>query len=254
MRRGMLLILLLCTVPLAAGVAWRQEKNAAFSDKEHLVFSVHWQFITVGSAVMDVRGIEEVRGRPCYHIVTEASTSSFFDAFYKVRDKNESFMDTQSLSSLRYVSHICEGKYCSQETIELFGDTGRYEIAVSTKCGPTSPWVQDVLSALYYLRTRQLEPERTYSIDAQSGDKTWPLTVKVLGRAKVHVPAGRFDCVVVEPKLREGAGIFKAQGKLTVWLTDDARHMPVLMRSKIAIGAIEAELTESEATNGSKTN
>lgn len=65
----------------------------------------------------------------------------------------------------------------------------------------------------------------------------------VRGREKVETPAGTFDCLVVEPTLRSGA-FFKNEGKLTIWLTDDDRRMPVLMRSKLPIGAISVELTE----------
>jgi hypothetical protein len=57
------------------------------------------------------------------------------------------------------------------------------------------------------------------------------------------VGAGAFDCLVVEPVLKY-SGIFENKGKLTVWVTDDQRRIPVLMRSKILIGAISAVLEE----------
>jgi hypothetical protein len=47
----------------------------------------------------------------------------------------------------------------------------------------------------------------------------------------------------VEPVLKY-PGIFENKGKLTVWVTDDQRRIPVLMRSKILIGAISAVLEE----------
>jgi hypothetical protein len=46
---------------------------------------------------------------------------------------------------------------------------------------------------------------------------------------------------VVEPILR-GPGVFTQKGRLTVWLTDDARRMPVLMKSKVVIGHVAAVL------------
>jgi hypothetical protein len=242
-----IVVLLICVAKMCFSgdeFKWRTEENRAYTEHEHLGFSVKWQFVTVGSAVMDVRGVENVRGRECYHIVTEAITAPFFDAFYKVRDQNESFIDKQSLCPLRFISRQCEGSFCKQETIEFFQESGGYRVAESTKTGTITLYVQDVLSGLYYMRTRDLEVGKIYSIDAQSGDKAWPLSVTIIGLNEVTVPAGTFHCVVVEPKIREGAGIFQAKGKLTVWLTDDERHMPVLMRSKIAIGAIEAELIE----------
>jgi hypothetical protein len=59
----------------------------------------------------------------------------------------------------------------------------------------------------------------------------------------VTVPAGTFDCLVVEPVLQTSS-IFEHKGKLTIWLTDDSLKMPVLMRSKVVVGAFEAVLKE----------
>ena len=47
----------------------------------------------------------------------------------------------------------------------------------------------------------------------------------------------------IEPLLRAG-GIFKNKGRLVVWITDDERRMPVLMKSKVTIGSISVVLTE----------
>ena len=69
--------------------------------------------------------------------------------------------------------------------------------------------------------------------------------MKVLGREVVETPAGKFKCVVIEPKLKAG-GIFKNKGRLVIWLTDDERRMPVLMKSKVAIGSISATLVEAK--------
>ncbi len=49
--------------------------------------------------------------------------------------------------------------------------------------------------------------------------------------------------MTVEPFVRD-AGPFRHQGKLTIWLTDDARHLPVLMKSKVPVGSINAVLQQ----------
>jgi hypothetical protein len=68
--------------------------------------------------------------------------------------------------------------------------------------------------------------------------------VKVLRKEHVRVHAGEFDCIVVQPVLRY-PGLFEQKGKLTIWLTDDAKKMPVMMRSKVVIGSINAALKEA---------
>ena len=55
------------------------------------------------------------------------------------------------------------------------------------------------------------------------------------------MPAGKFNCLLIEPFLA-GDGLFKASGRLWISVTDDDRKMPVLMKSKILVGSVTAEL------------
>ena len=171
--------------------------------------------------------------------------------FYKVQDTNEVWLDKQSLLTVRYEKQIKEGKYQIEETSDLLDQinhhwkTRSYRVdknSYEEKEGPLPPNALDAFGSLYYIRTLPLQVGQTYTVDVHSGDKVYPLTVSVLKREKIKVPAGKFDCIVVEPFLR-GPGIFVSKGKkLIVWLTDDERHMPVRMRSEVFIGHVSAEL------------
>lgn len=99
----------------------------------------------------------------------------------------------------------------------------------------------DALASLYYIRTLDLKVGNSVFINNYSDKKNYALEVKVLKKEKVKVPAGRFFCVVVEPIL-QASGIFKHEGKLKVWLTDDKYKIPVKMKSKVAVGSITTEL------------
>ena len=108
---------------------------------------------------------------------------------------------------------------------------------------PISVGAQDVLSSLYYVRMMDLTVGRSVFIENHADKKNYPLEIKVLRKERVTVPAGRFNCIVVEPSVR-GAGLFSHKGKLTVWLTDDAARVPVLMKTKVVVGSISAVLTD----------
>jgi hypothetical protein len=103
--------------------------------------------------------------------------------------------------------------------------------------------VQDALSSFYLTRFLALPVGGRVAFDYHASRKTAVMEVRVLGRETVHTPAGKFDCVVIEPLLKAG-GIFKNNGRLVIWLTDDARRMPVQMRSKVAIGSVKVVLQE----------
>jgi hypothetical protein len=103
--------------------------------------------------------------------------------------------------------------------------------------------VHDVLSAFYYVRTVPLPTGATLSIPTHDNKKSYEMVVKVHKRERVEVPAGKFDCVLVEPMLKS-EGVFKSKGSILVWLSDDARRIPVLVKSKIPVGSVSVSLTD----------
>jgi hypothetical protein len=80
-------------------------------------------------------------------------------------------------------------------------------------------------------------------IDVHDGGKNWSVEIQTLGREKLKTPLGEFDTIKIRtyPKYE---GVFMHKGEIFIWLTDDARKVPLLMKSKIAIGSIIATLTE----------
>lgn len=219
----------------------RYVENVAFGVNEKFVYEINYGFINAGGATMEVARLIEYNGRPCYQTITNAFSNSFFSTFYKVDDRVESIIDAIGIFSWRFEKHLREGKYRAdrQDTFDQ-----RLNLVYSGKdTVEVSPFAQDALSVLYYVRTQELEVGKSLYVNNFTDGKQYPLEVRVLRKEKVTVPAGTFDCVVVEPLL-QSVGVFKHEGKLTVWLTDDRLKMPVLMKSKVLVGSISAELSE----------
>ncbi len=228
--------------PSATEFNWRKIENNAFGVGEKLKFHIKWQFITAGVATMNIDEIVQINGRSAYKIVSEARSTPFIDTFFKVRDTNISFMDVESVCSHKFESNIQEGGYKKYEFIEFDQINNVFKLS-DGKTGSTRPYVQDVFSSLYYARLQNLEDGGELTVDTHSGDKTYPLIIKVHKKEKIRVPAGEFECYKLEPRLK-GEGIFKAKGKLLVWVTADQRRMPVLMKSEVFIGSVDAVLVE----------
>jgi hypothetical protein len=214
-----------------------------FGAGEKLVFSVQYGLVTAGEATLEVRNLAAIGGRPAYRIISDARTNDFFSKFFSVRDRYESYMDTTALHSLRYEKHLREGKFKRDDAVDF--DQAGHRAVYKDKTVPIPPRTQDVLSALYYVRTLPLQVGQSIALANHTDGKNYPLIVKVLGREHVKVDAGEFDCIIVEPILR-GPGVFTQSGRLTVWLTDDRRRMPVLMKSKVVIGHVAAILKSYE--------
>jgi hypothetical protein len=77
----------------------------------------------------------------------------------------------------------------------------------------------------------------------------YDLDVRYLGKETIEVPAGKFECIVVEPLVKEG-GLFKSEGSIIIYITNDEAKMPVRVKTKVIIGSINADLTSYEGVKG----
>ncbi len=213
-----------------------------FKAGESLRFSVQYGFIHAGSAWLEVPEITDWHGHPVWRLVARAESNGFFDKVYKVRNRIESMWDVEHRFSWRYFEDRHEGHYTANDTIHFEPDSLRMRY----KNGLTYPVpgpVQDALSSFYMTRFKALPIGGRVAFDYHASRKTALMEVRVIGRETINTPAGKFKCVVIEPLLKAG-GIFKNNGRLVIWLTDDERRMPVLMKSKVAIGSVKVVLQE----------
>jgi hypothetical protein len=227
----------------------RTVENGAFRVGERLRYRLRYGPIIAGNAELAVEEIVLFRGRPAYRIVSRARSNKFFSKFYKVDDHVESLTDVDGLFSWWAEKHLREGRYRADRRTE-FDQLNRRIYSNEDTLQQAPPFVQDILSGMYYLRTFDLEVGQEILLDTFSDGKLYPLRIKVLGREPVKTPAGRFDCLVVEPFLQTPA-LFKQKGRIQVWLTNDRRKLPVLMRTQIyvsafSLGSVVAELEEME--------
>jgi hypothetical protein len=211
-----------------------------FAPGEELRFTVKFGPVRAGEARLSVHGPETVDGQVAYRFRSTAESSRFFSTFFPVKDQVESVWSVDSRLPLRFEKHIREGKYAKDGGMRFDHAQGRATYT-NGKSFPFPEGSQDVLSAFYFVRSQALVPGMLLIVPNHTDGKNYPVQVRVLRREKVTVPAGTFTCLVVEPLLKS-AGLFKQEGNLTIWLTDDVRHMPVLMKSKVAVGSIAAEL------------
>ena len=213
-----------------------------FGPGEKLVFNITYGIVVAGEATLEIVGMTEYQGHACYNIQSKTKSNRFFSSIYKVRDKIVSYLDAEELYSRYFYKRLREGDY--KKNVEISFDhealLARYSNGNEY---PTVAGIQDILSAFFFVRSLELEPGVEYAVPAHSSRKTYDLKVLVHGRERVKVPAGEWDCLVVEPII-EGDGLFKHEGKLTLYLTDDRYKMPVLIKTKVPVGTIDVELKE----------
>lgn len=220
-----------------------------FGVGEHATYDVKFGAIHVGTANTLVKGIEQVRGRAAWHTVLQIKGGTFF---YKVNDVFESWIDKETFSSLRFYQTQEEGSKDRKKRYEIFPDSAKY-VEMDKNPPKTSPGVKDPLddgSFLFFVRTLPMKVGETYESNRYFRPDRNPVRVKVLRKETIEVPAGKFSCIVLQPVIKT-KGIFSENGNAEVWVTDDARHIVVQLKSKLSIGSINLYLKSYKAGAGS---
>ena len=220
----------------------RTLESLPFGPGEESTFELGYGVIKAGEATISVVGSLDYFGQKVIHFRTRARSNKFFDAFYKVRDQADSYADADSLFARYFNKHLREGGY--ERDVEIhFDQINGVAYYPSGKESEAPRGTHDIITAFFRVRTLPLEPGEVIRMDAHGDKRLYPLQVHVLRRERIDTIFGKTDTIVVQPMITE-EGLFNHQGDLFVWITDDERRVPVLMRASGPVGAIEARLTK----------
>ena len=212
-----------------------------FEVGERLVYDVKFGPLSVGTATMEVLGIEQVRGIPAYHIVFEVRGGN---RLYRVEDRYESWFDVRTLASLRYVQNIREGGYRRNSVFEIHPDRRVY-VEGDGEPQPSVAQPLDEGSFIYWMRTIPLEVGQAYSFNHYFRPDRNPVRVTVVRRERVKVPAGEFDAIVLQPVIQT-KGLLSEAARTEIWLSDDDRRMLLKMESHLKFGTLSLHLRNTQ--------
>lgn len=208
-----------------------------FAIGERLHYTVRVAKLGRGRAVMELRKLDTVRGKRVFHSTFKIDGSLLF---FKVDDLYESWFDPNSLISVRYHQNIDQGSYERDRTYEIFADRGVYRGPDQVEV-PTVEQPLDDGAFLYFLRTIPLEVGKTYTFNRYFKPDRNPVTVHVVRRERIRVPAGEFDAIVLQPKIK-AKGIFAEGARAEVWIADDSSRMMLQMKTRLPFGAVVFQL------------
>lgn len=222
-----------------------------FGPGEDLRYGVRLGRVPVGDAVLRIPRIDTVRGFPSYHIEMELDLSTIA-GLLKLRNSYDSWLDTRTLVSRRFVRDIDEPGYEGTRHFEIYAEEKRWERTDEDKSGTAPLLAIDEIAFLHYVRTLPLEVGEELTLHRYFKEESNPVTLRVLRRERIEVPAGVFDAVVVQPVFKT-SGIFSEGGEAEVYYTDDEDRHIVYLRSKIpVVGAMSLHL--ESVTKGTPLN
>jgi hypothetical protein len=104
--------------------------------------------------------------------------------------------------------------------------------------------VQDVVSAIYYLRTQKLELGSSFEMEVSDSGRVYKVPVRVTERKQMKTAIGKVNAVNVVPQLFGEGAMLSTKGQLSIWLTDDRRHIPVKAQLKGDFGTFDITLKQ----------
>jgi len=227
-----------------------QPRIEALNPGESLTYDISWSHIvTAGTATMEIKEGTLPDGKQVLRFIVTTHSAGLVDTFYPVSDRLESVFDPGIMQPLKFSLNESHGKKTRRREL-VFDHVNKTVISTLNEDPPETiiipDQVQDALSSLYYLRTKQnIEFGKATIIEVHDSGKNWSVEVQTLGREKVTTPAGEFATIKVRT-FPTYEGVFMNKGEIFVWLTDDSRRVPVLMKSTISIGSIVSTLTKME--------
>jgi hypothetical protein len=230
---------------LSAGDDFCGIRNRAFSAGETISYTIFYNvigiYVNAGTASFNTT-LERLNNKPVYHVVGSGTSNSKYDWIFKVRDKYESIFDTATLQPYKFIRNVDEGGYKKYENVTFNQQTNTAVSQAGVFKVPNC--VQDVLSSIYYARNIDFN---NYKVDDKIpfsmflDNEIFNLYIRYLGKETIKTKYGKFKAIKFKPLLVKGT-IFEGGEKMTVWVTDDANHIPVRIESPISVGSIKVDM------------
>jgi hypothetical protein len=211
---------------------------------ETFQYRLTWNGIRAGTAWL---GIKKEGSQ--IKIFSKVRSADFISLFYEVNDVVESILEpVDGLYPGRphyYRIKLKEGRHRRDKEVVFNAKTALYRdnIKKETKEFPIPDVVFDPLSAFFSVRFSHLEVGRSIFITVFDSKKVWDVEVQVLKKETVELKKGPVNTILIKP-LMQSEGIFYRKGEIFIWLTDDERRLPVMLKTKVLIGSVVAEIED----------
>jgi len=105
--------------------------------------------------------------------------------------------------------------------------------------------MQDLISSLYYLRKNFSEDNIDigdfFTINMFYDSKNRELLLKYEGKEIINTKFGKIECIKLMP-VTNRSRIFKGEGSITIWLTNDKNRIPIRVQADLLVGSIKADV------------
>jgi hypothetical protein len=230
--------------------ARRAERPVPFKIGETLMYDVSWSsYLTAGTAVTTVKEKKASFDSSAYYIVAEGRPTPIVGKLYSLYYKMDTLLDSYTLLPQRGSVYSEEGSKHRFKVTKF--DHAAHKVFFEYQSAGTAtdnftvpPYVQDALSAIYVLRSVPLKAGDRMTMPVTDNGSNYKVQVDVGPSERLKTPFAEANAW----KLRLGifGGDGKPQGRnITMWISDDARRLPMKLQAELSIGSFNLNLREA---------
>jgi hypothetical protein len=228
-----------------------------FKIGETLAYSVSFSKLifsgTIGELTLTVSKPPISTGPEMIELKAEAVSKGFFPALFgvKVKDAYISLVNQTDFGIHSSTKLLEEGKVRREQKSVVNREAGvvtytdrdlaNLKSQPKIKEKPSPSWVQDLLSAIYFVRTRSLKEGEVTAVPISDGGEVYNIEVVAGRREPITTRAGKFNAIQLTAKVFDGRYI-KRSGEMLVWVTDNEARVPVRARVKTSGATITVDL------------
>ena len=232
----------------------RTVTNKAFKRGEALRYKAYYDAILTGKVVAGEADLEVknenkvVANRNTYHIVGLGLTKGTFNFFYKVVDRYETYLDEEALIPWIFIRRVNEGGYKISQDV-TFNQFKKTATTVNNKNNTTTNSIvpeniHDIISLFYYARTIDFNSAKIgqeFPLPFFIDDSIYTSKIIYQGKENITIGLGKYKAIKFKPSVATG-NVFDDPYPMTMWVTDDENHVPLLAESEILVGKVKLEL------------
>jgi uncharacterized protein DUF3108 len=235
--------------PAKAAPAPRKEMTVPFKAGETLEYDIGWSsFLTAGTAVVAVKDKKPSFGSTAYYIVAEGRPTAIVSKLYTLYYKADTLLDSYSLLPQRGSLYSEEGKRhrLKTTTFNQGAKQATYEVETRTlvKKNLAIPgFTQDALSAIYVLRSIPFKPGEKFNMPVSDNGNIYKVQMQVGAAEPVQTGMGTISGLKITPVIT-GPDKDAPRG-LALWISDDARRLPLKMEAQLLVGKFTVTLRQA---------
>lgn len=221
--------------------------NKSFGFGEKVEYRVHYGFINAAEAKVEIaKNFSVVNNKPCYKINVTGRTVGPFDLISRVRDTWRSYVDTAAIIPQMFQRNIQENKYRKDETV-VFNhnkDVAVLSVKDETKTYAVPNNVHDIISGYFLLRTMNFDriaEGEVIEVPTFFDGEVYKLRVRYVGKDVIKTKFGKTRVLRLNPLIPDNK-LFKGEGAMKLWISDDVNKIPLKVQVELVIGSLEMDL------------